>query len=67
MELLNIALHYNFFEFDHKLYLQTRGIAMGKSFAPNLANLYLLDFDNKAMFGFHTKPMLYFRFIDDLN
>lgn len=66
LELLNIVLCNNYFEFDHKLYLQTRGIAMGKSFAPNLANLYLLDFDHKAMFDFHIKPMLYSRFIDDI-
>lgn len=38
---------------------------MAKAFAPNLANLYLLEFDQAAMSGFHIKPSLYFRFIDD--
>lgn len=39
---------------------------MGKSFAPNLANLYLLDFDRGARNGFHIKPSLFYRFLDDI-
>ena len=39
---------------------------MGKSFAPNLANIYLLEFDNKACTGFHISPEEFFRFLDDV-
>ncbi len=65
LALLEIALRFNYFEFANKLFLQICGTAMGKSFAPNLANIYLLKFDKMANIGFHIKPLLYSRFIDD--
>lgn len=65
LELLNICLRYNDFEFSGEIFLQILGIAMGKAFAPNLANLYLLEFDQAARSGFPITPSLYFRFIDD--
>jgi hypothetical protein len=52
------SLHVNFF-------LQVLGTAMGKRFAPNLANIYLIKFDKAAVSDFIIKPQHYFRFIDD--
>ena len=66
LSLLDIALNYNDFKFDDQHFLQTTGIAMGKRFAPNLANIYLIKFDHAAMHDFHVKPSLYSRFIDDV-
>ena len=66
LELLEISLKNNDFEFNGEFYLQTMGCAMGKRFAPALANIYLLDFDNKAQNDFKIKPILYFRFLDDI-
>lgn len=65
LALLDIILRYNDFQFDDEFFLQTLGIAMGKRFAPHLANLYLLKFDQSAIYDYKTKPLLYFRFIDD--
>src|SRR5690349_7429377 len=39
---------------------------MGKRVAPALANRYLLEFDEKANNGYQTKPIIYFRYIDDI-
>jgi len=39
---------------------------MGRKFAPSCANIYLRDFDEKAMNSFHIKPLLYGRFLDDI-
>ena len=39
---------------------------MGKRFAPSLANLYLIAFDELAKNGFKIKPELFYRFLDDL-
>ena len=39
---------------------------MGRKFAPSCANIYLRDFDAKAMNGFHIRPSLYGRFLDDI-
>jgi hypothetical protein len=66
LELLEIALKNNDFSFCKKFFLQIFGTAMGKTFAPNLANIYLLEFDNKACTGFHIRPEDFFRFLDDV-
>jgi len=66
IELLELALRNNDFHFNEEIFLQIYGTAMGKSFAPSLANLYLVDFDNQAMKGFHIQPQLFFRFLDDV-
>lgn len=39
---------------------------MGYPYAPHLANIYILEFDEKIMNGFHIKPKFYFRFLDDI-
>ena len=46
--------------------MQVCGLAMGKKYSPGLANLYLLDLDNQAMNGYKIKPILFFRFLDDI-
>ena len=66
VELLDISLRNNDFMFNSKYYLQTKGTAMGKRFAPALANIYLLEFDDRATNGYKIKPILYVRYIDDV-
>lgn len=66
MKLLTTIMTNNDFTFNQELYLQVFGTAMGKTFAPNLANLYLMDLDKEAMEGFRIKPYLFFRFLDDI-
>ena len=71
LELLELTLKNNDFDFNGNYYLQTCGTAMGKKYAPALANLYLLDFDNAAMSGLTTenriiKPMMFKRYLDDI-
>lgn len=66
IELLDLTLRNNDFEFNGEFYLQTCGTAMGKKYAPALANLYLLDFDDQAMNKFRIKPHFYFRYLDDI-
>lgn len=66
LELLEIALKNNDFSFCNKLFLQIFGTAMGKTFAPNLANIYLIEFDRQAMEDFYINPLDFFRFLDDI-
>jgi hypothetical protein len=71
VKLLDLTLNNNDFEFNGKHYLQTCGTAMGKKYAPALANLYLLDFDAVAMKGLLTDhgqivPKYYKRYLDDV-
>lgn len=62
MTLLTTIMTNNDFTFNKELYLQVFGTAMGKIFAPNLANIYLIDLDKEAI---RIKPNLFFRFLDD--
>jgi hypothetical protein len=66
MELLKITLKNNDFQFNGKNYLQTCGTPMGKVYAPGLANIYMLEFDDKAMHGYKIKPLFFFRYLDDI-
>jgi len=66
LQLLEISLKNNDFQFNDKNYLQIMGTAMGKRFAPALANIYLLEFDKIASNNYLIKPMLFFRYLDDI-
>ena len=67
LRLLDITLRNNDFTFNGEFYLQICGTAMGKAYAPGLADLYLEEFDEKATQGFKIKPLFYFRFLDDVH
>ena len=67
LRLLEITLRKNDFTFDGEFFLQICGTAMGKSYAPGLADLYLEEFDEKAKHGYKINPLLYFRFLDDIH
>jgi len=66
LKLLEITLKGNDFAFNNEFYLQTCGTAMGKKYAPALANIYLQYFDFMAMNGFRIKPSFYKRYLDDI-
>ena len=66
LQLLEISLRRNDFEFDSNYYLQTKGTAMGKRFAPSYANIFMADWEQRALDTFPLKPLLYYRFLDDI-
>lgn len=66
LKLLEIILKNNDFSFNNEFFLQILGTAMGKVFSPSLANLYLLELDEKARTGFKIKPILFIRYLDDI-
>ncbi|KAJ1159325.1 hypothetical protein NDU88_011992 [Pleurodeles waltl] len=66
---MRIAMGKNYFMFD-KFYFQTKGVAMGATFAPNLANLYMADYETQHIFS-KANPFLghlrkWSRYIDDV-
>lgn len=65
LQLLELTMRNNDFTFCGLVFLQIFGTAMGKTFAPNCADLYLEEFDDKAMHNFHIHPLFFFRFLDD--
>ena len=65
-KLLSFVLHYNCFNFGDLFFLQIHGIAMGTKLAPNYANLFMSDFENKHVFTQSHQPTYYRRYIDDI-
>ena len=66
LRLLELSLTRNDFEFNGDFYLQTRGTAMGKRFAPSYANIYMADWEASVLSKCPLKPKFYFRFLDDI-
>lgn len=66
IDLLEIILSNNDFEFNDSTYLQICGCPMGKIIGPAAANIYLIEFDNNALNNFTYKPLILFRYLDDI-
>lgn len=66
LKLLEINLTKNDFEFDGKFYLQTKGTAMGKKFAPAYADIFMAAWETSALEKCDIKPLHYFRYLDDI-
>lgn len=66
LELLEISLNRNDFEFNQQYFLQVHGTAMGKKFAPAYANIYMAEWERTVFPKCNRVPSLYLRFLDDI-
>ena len=66
IELLQLVLTNNHFEFNGKHYHQLSGTAMGTKLAPSYANLFMTKFEKKYVYTYALQPKLWKRFIDDI-
>ncbi|KAJ4920830.1 hypothetical protein JOQ06_003401, partial [Pogonophryne albipinna] len=66
LKLLHLSLTKNDFAFDDKTYLQIKGTAMGKKFAPAYANIYMANWEQTVLPTCPKSPECYFRFLDDI-
>lgn len=66
LELLDINLNRNDFVFDEKFYLQVKGTAMGKKFAPAYANIFMANWEAEVFVKLNKKPAHYLRYLDDI-
>ena len=66
-ELAEVVLKNNIFEFDEKTFKQKRGTAIGTKFAPPYAILFMANLEEKMLEGFEKKPMIWWRYIDDIS
>lgn len=64
--LLEINLGRNDFEFNNQYFLQVKGVAMGKKFAPAYANIFMADWEEAALNKCEKKPFTYLRYLDDI-
>jgi hypothetical protein len=67
LKLLTISLFKNDFLFDKKYFRQIKGVAMGKQYAPNFANLYMCRWEEHVLHHLsEIKPTIWLRYIDDI-
>jgi hypothetical protein len=67
LTLLSISLYKNDFFFNGQFYRQKKGVAMGKQFAPNFANLYMCRWEENVLHSIPgPKPKIWLRYIDDI-
>lgn len=66
IKLLEVNLTRNDFVFNDKFFLQVKGTAMGKKFAPAYANIFMAAWEKGALQTTPLKPVHYYRFLDDV-
>ena len=65
IELLGFCLHNTYFSFQNKIYEQVEGAAMGSAVSPIVSNLYMENFEKKALNSTPTPARLWIRFVGD--
>jgi hypothetical protein len=66
LDLLQVHLNHNYLEFNGEVFLQTKGIPMGKAWAPAVACIYMGRWDREFLQRLSVRPILFVRYIDDL-
>ena len=51
---------------DIQHFIQQHGTTMGTRMAPAFANLFMGEFERKALEGYVDKPFLWLRYLDDI-
>ena len=64
-DLLSLCLKTTYFMYDGKYYVQREGAAMGSPVSPIIANIFMENFERKAISSFHTPPRYWGRYVDD--
>ena len=63
--LLEFCLTQTYFLFQGKYYQQTQRAAMGSPISPLIANIFMEEFEVKALQSFPNPPSMWLRFVDD--
>ena len=66
IQLLEIVLKKNNFQFNGNHYLQVGGTAIGTKAAPGFAIVYMGMFEDLYVHNYPTQPTLFLRYIDDI-
>ena len=64
--LLHLNMTNNYFQFTEFIFLQTEGTAMGASFSPTIANIFMSSFLNNFLLTVNEHPLFMRRYIDNI-
>ena len=65
IELLELSLKGNYFEFNGEMNQQMCGCAKGKRFSPHFATIYVAKWEEAGFIKSSKSPLLYLRYLDD--
>ena len=66
VELVDIVLKNNYFQFLDKTFKRKRGTAIGTKFAPPYSILFMADLEKRLLSDVDLKPYIWWRYIDDI-
>ena len=66
LELAEIVLKNNIFQFNEKTLKQLRGTAIGTKFAPLYAIIFMADLQEWILEDIELQPHIFWRYIDDI-
>ena len=66
LELAEIVLKNNIFQFNEKTLKQLRGTAIGTKFAPPYAIIFMADLVERILKDIELQPRKWWRYIDDI-
>ncbi|PWA28398.1 hypothetical protein CCH79_00015971 [Gambusia affinis] len=66
IQLLEINLLRNNFQFNGEWFLQVKGTAMGKRFAPAYVNIFMAEWEESALNPCDKRPLHHYRYLDDI-
>ena len=64
--LVELCLKSTYFQFCESFYEQVEGAAMGSPLSPIVANIFMEDFEIRALDTSSKKPKMWHRFVDDV-
>ncbi len=65
--LVEICLTLTFVSFEGEFFEKTSGVAMGSPLSPDVANIFMEDFESKDLNSAHFLPKLWKIYVDDIN